>query len=87
MELLSRDPGGGPLPLLQTLEGPPASFPTCLTRDWEGGGVRGPVESSWELREKGEGQEEGGGSWKKVSPSPGVGGLEKTTRNRDGHGN
>lgn len=44
LQLLSWDLGGGSLPLLQAPEGPPASFPTCLT--WEEGGVGGPVESS-----------------------------------------
>lgn len=74
------NPGAGSLPLFQALEGPPASFPTCLTWEWEEGRVGGV--GGKQLGAQREGARTGGGGGgeerdrKEVSPSPGVGGLD-----------
>ena len=77
VHLHSWNPGGGSLPLFQALEGPPASFPTCLTWGWEEGRVGGV--GGKQLGAQREGARSEGGEerdWKEVSPSPGVGGLD-----------
>lgn len=96
LQLLFWDLRGGSLPLLQALEGPPASFPTCLTWGWEEGGMGEQLRAQRERARTGGGKETG----KKCHPVQGLedltlGALKKTdmenevetNRNQESHRN
>lgn len=55
-------------PRLQVLEGPTASFPKCLTREWKRAGQEG----LW----RGAGGSDRSGNWEEVLASPAAGGLD-----------